>query len=60
MHGDFTPGNIIVVGETAKLSDLELAKQRAVNQLEELTRTSSGIVADSPMVGSLLMFHGLY
>jgi len=38
VHRDFSPGNIIVVGTEARISDLEFAKQRATNQLEELTR----------------------
>ena len=35
---DPSPGNIIVIGDTAKLSDLEFAKKRPLKDLEELTR----------------------
>jgi len=38
VHRDFSPGNIIVVGMNARISDLEFAKKRAVGQLKELTR----------------------
>ena len=37
-HRDLSPGNIIVVGGKAKISDLEFAKRRAVEDLERLTR----------------------
>jgi len=61
IHGDFTPGNVIVVGETTKLSDLGLAKRWAVDQLKESTKqgdTPSHVGGDLPMVGSLLCFVG--
>jgi len=38
VHRDYSPGNIIVIGVEAKISDLEFAKRRATNQLEALTR----------------------
>ena len=39
VHRDFSPGNIIVVGGKAKISDLEFAKQRKAEELERLTRS---------------------
>ena len=38
VHRDPSPGNIIVIGKTAKLSDLEFATKRPLKDLEELTR----------------------
>ena len=42
-HGEITPRNIIVVGNTAKISGLELAKKCAVNELDEMTRSVVGL-----------------
>ena len=42
VHGGPTPGNIIVVGTTAKISDFEFAKRREVYRLEELTKPPAG------------------
>ena len=45
VHRDPSPGNIIVVGDEAKISDLEFAKQRVAEQLKELTRPGDGSFA---------------
>ena len=37
VHRDPSPGNIIVVNDKAKLSDLEFAKERNVRDLQKLT-----------------------
>jgi serine/threonine protein kinase len=37
IHRDPSPGNIIVVNDEAKLSDLEFAKERDVGDLQKLT-----------------------
>jgi len=61
VHKDFSPGNIIVVGTNAKISDLEFAKRRAVDQLEQLTRPvgpSSPAVREVRTVGSFGEFRG--
>jgi len=59
VHGDFSPGNVIVVGGTrAMISDLELAKRQVAGQLEELTRpkdTSLPGVREMRMVGLSLV-----
>ena len=58
VHRDFTPGNIIIAGTTAKISDFEFAKRREVHQLEELTKSmgvSSCVVVDSHVVGLSLV-----
>jgi len=55
VHRDFAPGNVIVVGTTARISDFEFATQRAVDKLEELTRpngASLSIMRDIRVVGS--------
>ena len=62
VHNDFSPGNVIVVGTNAKISDLEFAKRRAVYQLKELTRPidpSSPVVKEVRTVGSFAEFRGL-
>jgi len=38
VHRDFNPGNVIVVGGEAKISDLKFAKRRSANELKRLTR----------------------
>ena len=40
VHRDLSPGNIIVVEGKAKISDLEFAKRRAVEDLEQLTKST--------------------
>ena len=59
VHGDLSPGNIIVVGGgVAKISDLEFAKRRAVQDLERLTRpkdSSPSAVQDTQMVNLCLI-----
>ncbi|KAF9783771.1 hypothetical protein BJ322DRAFT_1066999 [Thelephora terrestris] len=39
VHRDLSPGNVLVVGDVAKISDLEFAKKRAARDLETLTRS---------------------
>ena len=53
VHRDFTPGNIIVVGTTTKISDFEFAKRREVHRLERLTKPTgaSSHVAGRPHGG---------
>ena len=53
IHRDFTPGNVIVVGMTARISDFEFAARRAAGELEELTRPkdTSPAMRDIRMVG---------
>jgi serine/threonine protein kinase len=45
IHRDPSPGNIIVVNDEAKLSDLEFAKERDVGELQKLTMP---LTEDSP------------
>ena len=63
VHRDFNPGNVIVVGTKAMISDLEFAKRRLAEQLEELTRpknTSLPGVKELRTVGlSLVRVHEL-
>ena len=62
VHRDFSPGNVIVIGTNAKISDLEFAKEREVDRLEELTRPvdqSLLAVKEIRTVGSFGEFHGL-
>ena len=42
VHRDMSPGNIIVVGGKAKISDLEFAKARKISDLQELTNQREG------------------
>jgi len=54
VHRDLGPGNVIVVGTEAKISDLEFAERWAGNQLEELTRpkgASLPVAKCTPVVG---------
>lgn len=54
VHRDFTPGNVIVVGKTARISDFEFAIRRAAGELEELTRpraASLSVMRDIRVVG---------
>jgi len=50
VHRNFSPGNIIVVGMEAKISDLGFAKRRAAHELEELTRPGD---PSSPVAGEV-------
>jgi len=50
VHRDFNPGNIIVVGMKAKISDLEFAKRRATHELKELTKPGD---SSSPVAGEV-------
>jgi hypothetical protein len=53
VHRDLSPGNIIVVDGKAKISDLEFAKRRVVQELEGLTRQTNQsvpVVKDSRTV----------
>ena len=42
VHRDLSPGNIIVVGGKAKISDLEFAKARNIADLDKLTEQPDG------------------
>ena len=58
VHRDFTLGNIIVVGTTAKISDSKFAKQREARELDELTKptdVSLRVVRGTRVVGLSLM-----
>jgi len=45
VHRDLSPGNIIVIGGKAKISDLEFAKAREIGHLQKLTKKPK----DSPV-----------
>ena len=63
VHRDPSPGNIIVFGENAKISDLEFAKRRVAADLDKLTKpkgASSVVARDIRTVGLFLArFHEL-
>jgi len=46
VHRDFSPGNVIVAGTRAMISDLEFANRRVAGQLEELTRPNDTPLPD--------------
>ncbi|KAF9783769.1 hypothetical protein BJ322DRAFT_1066990 [Thelephora terrestris] len=56
VHRDLSPGNVIVVGDVAKISDLEFAKKRAARDLETLTRSDGlpKLNASDTRTGTLL------
>lgn len=72
MHRDLSPGNVIVVGGKAKISDLEFVKARKIGDLQMLTKQPKGstvpVVVDTRTVScpvsafmytfSLLTGHG--
>ena len=57
MHCDLTPGSVTVIGAAARISDVQFAKHRSADQLDELTRpknASSPVARNSHTVGVCL------
>ena len=58
MHRDLSPGNIIIIGGKAKISDLEFAKACKISDLQKLAEHSEDssvpVVVDTRTISCLL------